>query len=123
MPIILQAFFFDFLRKTRKRGSYQHHRRPSRAGKRHRLPRFSKMAKFGEFQSFNVFKQRITSTYQQTINYRELTGRPRQHLSNYFCNIIFTIKNFTFSLHSGRKGVTENNTGTHNPLLLHFLQA
>ena len=123
MPIFLQAFFFVFLRKTQKRGSYQQHPQLPRARERRLLPHFPKMAKFDEFQSFNVFKQRITSTYQQTINYRGLTGRPRRHLSNYFCNIIFTFVIFTFSLHSGRKGVTENNTGTHNPLLRLFLQA
>ena len=123
MPIILQVFFFDFLRKSQKRGSYQQPARLSRTEKRSRQEPVSKVAKFAEFQSFNVFKQRIPSTYQQTIHHCGKNHKARNASKHYFCNFIFTINNFTFSLHSSPSIANENNAGTPKLLLLHFLQA
>ena len=119
----LQVFFFDFLRKSQKRGRYQQPARLSRAEKQGHPKPFSKVAKFVEFQGFNVFKQRITSIYQQTIHCCDRSCQACGAIKHYFCNFIFTIKNFTFSLHSRPIIVSENNEGTHNLLLLYFLQA
>lgn len=132
-----QAFFLKILQK---RGFFVViHKTGGTIFPRNNLigPLSYKLANFAFFQRFNNIVKAKEPIYQQLINNVLKDGgrKPTSQIlsTNYFCKKIFTSKilqKFTFRLGDGNRPspthfpfcVTENIFGTHNPLLLTFLQ-
>ena len=100
MTFFFQAFFFIFYRKSPKRESYPHFRGPFSVVSGVSFPSQYKMAKFGKFQGFNIFENKINPTYQQIIHLGRTDAHHEAALPRFFCNFNFTFKNFTLVYNS-----------------------
>lgn len=121
MTFFFQAFFFIFYRKSPKRGTYPHFKSPFPTISGGLSPPRHKVAKFGKFQGFNIFENKINPIYQQIIHLGRTGPQRKATLPLLFCNFNFTFENFTLVYNSVCKSVSENIKGTLFSVLPFFL--